>query len=113
MVEEKDAELEENKRKEMEAVSSRTSLELELSKHKMENISMKQQMKIEMTQKETLQKELNDLKKEMSYMKITQLAETRNQVKNKCVSENETQLMNMFVKSCTSLTDFNLSVTSI
>ncbi|KAF7651746.1 hypothetical protein LDENG_00106310 [Lucifuga dentata] len=79
MVEEKDAELEENKKKEMEAVSSKTSLELELSKHKTENISTKQQLKIEIAQKENLQKELNDLKKEMSYMKITQLSEAKNQ----------------------------------
>ncbi|XP_044070793.1 synaptonemal complex protein 1 isoform X2 [Siniperca chuatsi] len=53
MVEEKDAELHENKKREMEAVSHRKSLE-------------------------NLQKELTDLKKEMASMKITQLSEAMN-----------------------------------
>ncbi|KAG7226799.1 hypothetical protein INR49_014148, partial [Caranx melampygus] len=53
MVEEKDAELDETKKKEVEAVTQKKELE-------------------------NLQKELTDLKKEMSSMKITQLAEAGN-----------------------------------
>ncbi|XP_039972199.1 synaptonemal complex protein 1 isoform X2 [Xiphias gladius] len=78
MVEEKDAELDENKKKEIEAVAHRKSLELDLSKHRTKNDQLKQQLKTETTKKENLQKELTDLKKEMSSMKITKLSEARN-----------------------------------
>ncbi|XP_056242950.1 synaptonemal complex protein 1 isoform X2 [Seriola aureovittata] len=78
IVEEKDAELDENKNKEKEAVSQRKSLELDLSKHKTENEQLKKQLKTETTKKENLQKELTDLKKEMSSMKITQVSEAEN-----------------------------------
>ncbi|XP_075997042.1 synaptonemal complex protein 1 [Genypterus blacodes] len=79
IVQEKDAELKENKRKETEAVASRKSLEVELSKHKTQTGTLKQQLQIEMTQKENLQKELNDVKKEFSHMKNTQLSKAKNQ----------------------------------
>ncbi|XP_070758417.1 synaptonemal complex protein 1 [Enoplosus armatus] len=78
MVEEKDAELDENKKKEMEAVSHRKSLELDFSKHKTDNDQLKQQLETEVTEKKTLQKELTNLKKEMSSMKTTQLSEATN-----------------------------------
>uniref|UniRef100_A0A3B4VHL1 Synaptonemal complex protein 1 n=1 Tax=Seriola dumerili TaxID=41447 RepID=A0A3B4VHL1_SERDU len=78
IVEEKDAELDENKKKEKEAVSQRKSLELDLSKHKTENEQLKKQLKTETTKKENLQKELTDLKKEMSSMEITQVSEAEN-----------------------------------
>ncbi|XP_038552978.1 synaptonemal complex protein 1 isoform X1 [Micropterus salmoides] len=80
MVEEKDAELDENKKKEMEAVSHRKSLELALEKHKTDNDQLKQQLKAAVTEKENLEKELTDLKKEMSSVKIslTQLSEASN-----------------------------------
>ncbi|XP_071351661.1 synaptonemal complex protein 1 isoform X2 [Trachinotus anak] len=78
MVEEKDAELDENKKKETEAVAQRKSLELDLWKHKSENDQLKKQLEIETTKKENLQKELTDLKKEMSSLKITQMSEAEN-----------------------------------
>ncbi|XP_026205849.1 synaptonemal complex protein 1 isoform X1 [Anabas testudineus] len=78
MVEEKDAELQENKKKEIEAVAHRKSLELDLSKHKTEYDHLKTQLKKETTEKENLQKEVTDLKKELSSMKITQLSEAKN-----------------------------------
>ncbi|XP_070815193.1 synaptonemal complex protein 1 [Chaetodon trifascialis] len=78
MVEEKDAELDENKKKEMEAVALRRSLELDLEKHKTEVDQLKQQLKTEVTQREKLQKELAALKKELTSKKITQLSEVMN-----------------------------------
>ncbi|GAA6216779.1 synaptonemal complex protein 1-like [Lates japonicus] len=78
MVEQKDAELDENKKKETEAIAQRKSLELNLSTHKTENDQLKKQLKIETTKRENLQKELTDLKKEMSSMKITLLSGARN-----------------------------------
>ncbi|KAF0034597.1 hypothetical protein F2P81_012355 [Scophthalmus maximus] len=78
MVEEKDAELEENKKKETEAVAQRKFLELALSKHKTETDQLKKQLKTETTKKENLQRELKDLKIEMSSMKITPLSVKRN-----------------------------------
>ncbi|KAM9361323.1 synaptonemal complex protein 1 [Symphorus nematophorus] len=78
MVEEKDAELDESKRKEMEAVACRKSLELYLEKQKTDNDQLKQQLKAEVTEKENLLMELTGLKKEMSSMKITPLPEVMN-----------------------------------
>ncbi|XP_078105172.1 synaptonemal complex protein 1 [Sander vitreus] len=78
MVEEKIAELDENKKKEMEAVAHRKSLELDLMKHKTDIDHLKQQLKTEITEKENMQKKLTDLKKEMSSIKTTQLSEARN-----------------------------------
>ncbi|XP_054473709.1 synaptonemal complex protein 1 [Anoplopoma fimbria] len=77
MVEEKDAELDEKKRKEMEAVASRKSLELDLTKQKADIDQLKQQLKTEITEKENLQKELTDLKKVISSIKNSQLSEAR------------------------------------
>ncbi|XP_034061655.1 synaptonemal complex protein 1 [Gymnodraco acuticeps] len=78
MVEEKDAELDETKKKEMQAVAHRKSLDLELAKHKTDNDHLKQQLVAGTTEKEKLQKELADFKKEMSSMKMTLLSEARN-----------------------------------
>ncbi|XP_030586347.1 synaptonemal complex protein 1 isoform X2 [Archocentrus centrarchus] len=78
MVEEKDVELEEKKKKEMEAIARAKSLELDLSKHKAENDKLKKELKTETREKENLQKELTDLKKEMSAVKITQLSQASN-----------------------------------
>ncbi|XP_034725890.1 synaptonemal complex protein 1 isoform X2 [Etheostoma cragini] len=78
MVEEKIAELDENKKKEMEVVAHRESLELDLIKHKKDIDHLKQQLKTEITEKENMQKKLTDLKKEMSSIKTTHLSEARN-----------------------------------
>ncbi|XP_065810711.1 synaptonemal complex protein 1 [Labrus bergylta] len=78
MVEEKDAELDENKKREMEAVCQKKSLELDLLKNKTDNVKLKQQLKTEVSKKANLQKELLDLKKEMSSMKIIQLSGSGN-----------------------------------
>uniref|UniRef100_UPI0037E7D76F synaptonemal complex protein 1 n=1 Tax=Semicossyphus pulcher TaxID=241346 RepID=UPI0037E7D76F len=78
MVEEKDSELGENKKKEMEAVAQKKSLEFELVEHKTDNDQLRKQLRTEVTEKANLQKELTDIKKEMSSMKITQLSEARN-----------------------------------
>ncbi|KAK5933633.1 hypothetical protein CgunFtcFv8_014097 [Champsocephalus gunnari] len=78
MVEEKDAELDETKKKEMQAVAHRKSLDLELAKHTADNDHLKQQLVAGTTEKEKLQKELADFKKEMSSMKMTLLSEARN-----------------------------------
>ncbi|XP_068568592.1 synaptonemal complex protein 1 isoform X2 [Cebidichthys violaceus] len=77
MVEEKDAELDENKKKEMQAVASRKSLELDFTKHKAHNDQLKQQLKTEITEKETVQKELINLKKVIASTRVTQLSEAR------------------------------------
>uniref|UniRef100_A0A667WJP8 Synaptonemal complex protein 1 n=1 Tax=Myripristis murdjan TaxID=586833 RepID=A0A667WJP8_9TELE len=73
MVEEKDAELDEIKKKEMEAVASRMAMEMELSQNKKENDCLKK----EITEKKNLQKELNDLKKDMSSKKNSQQSEAK------------------------------------
>ncbi|XP_075953148.1 synaptonemal complex protein 1 [Anarhichas minor] len=73
MVEEKDAELDENKRKETQTVASRKSLELDVTKHKADNDQLKQQLKTEITEK----KELTNLKKVIASTKVTQLSEAR------------------------------------
>ncbi|KAM7402457.1 hypothetical protein PAMP_017699 [Pampus punctatissimus] len=79
MVEEKDAELDENKKKEMNVVAHNKSLELDVLKHKTENDHLKKQLMTETTEKEHLQKEVTDLKKEISSMKIIQLSEASNE----------------------------------
>ncbi|XP_016892362.1 synaptonemal complex protein 1 isoform X2 [Cynoglossus semilaevis] len=65
MVEEKEAELEAFRKREMETVARINSMELDLLKHQ----QLKKQLKIERTKTENLQKQLTDLKKEMSAMK--------------------------------------------
>ncbi|KAM6920399.1 synaptonemal complex protein 1-like isoform 2-T2 [Lycodopsis pacificus] len=77
IVEEKDAELDENKRKETQTVASRKSLELDLTKHKADNDQLKQQLKTEITEKEKVQKELTNLTKVIASTKVTQLSEAR------------------------------------
>ncbi|XP_029358691.1 synaptonemal complex protein 1 [Echeneis naucrates] len=76
MVEEKDAELTEKKKKVNEAVANGQSLELDLSKYKTENDQLKNQLKTETSKKMNLLKELSCLKKEMCSMKSTQLSAT-------------------------------------
>uniref|UniRef100_A0A8C7NC37 Synaptonemal complex protein 1 n=1 Tax=Oncorhynchus kisutch TaxID=8019 RepID=A0A8C7NC37_ONCKI len=51
MVDEKDAELDEKKRKDMEATANRTSLELALSQQNIENDRLKEQLKKEMNER--------------------------------------------------------------
>ncbi|XP_029005595.1 synaptonemal complex protein 1 isoform X2 [Betta splendens] len=76
MVEENEAELQENKKKEAEAVAHKKSLELDLLKHKTENDQLKKQLKKETREKEKLQKEMTDLKTEVSSKKgMSQLSE--------------------------------------
>nr|XP_043879216.1 synaptonemal complex protein 1 isoform X1 [Solea senegalensis]XP_043879217.1 synaptonemal complex protein 1 isoform X1 [Solea senegalensis] len=77
MVEEKDAELDKNKKKEMEAVAQSKSLGLDLLKHQTENYQLKKQLKSERKQMENLQKELTCLKKEVSLIKINQPSDAR------------------------------------
>ncbi|XP_041834219.1 synaptonemal complex protein 1 isoform X2 [Melanotaenia boesemani] len=77
MVEEKDAELEENKKKEVEAVAHANSLELELLKQKTENNQLKSQAKAEAAEKENLQTKLTNLVKELSTVKNTQPSQGR------------------------------------
>ncbi|KAG8007609.1 Synaptonemal complex protein 1 [Nibea albiflora] len=102
MAEEKDVEHDENKKKVMEAIDCQRSLELDLSKQRVDNVQLKQQLTTEVTEKvcpslnlfilgflltrvetvcslntcfkENLQKELTDLKKEMTSLKMTQLS---------------------------------------
>nr|XP_029501511.1 synaptonemal complex protein 1-like [Oncorhynchus nerka]XP_029501512.1 synaptonemal complex protein 1-like [Oncorhynchus nerka] len=64
MVDEKDAELDEKKRKDMEATANRTSLELALSQQNIENDRLKEQLKKEMNERESLLQEITALKKE-------------------------------------------------
>ncbi|XP_052358163.1 synaptonemal complex protein 1 isoform X2 [Oncorhynchus keta] len=64
MVDEKDAELDEKKRKDMEATANRTSLELVLSQQNIENDRLKEQLKKEMNERESLLQEITALKKE-------------------------------------------------
>ncbi|CAL8335968.1 unnamed protein product [Merluccius merluccius] len=77
MVKEKDAELEENKKNEKEAVARRSALELELSQNKIENDGLKKDLKKEMKEKEHLQTELHELKKDISSLKISQQSEAK------------------------------------
>ncbi|KAM6927250.1 synaptonemal complex protein 1 [Xenentodon cancila] len=78
MVEEKDTELDENKKKEMETATHAKSLESHMSKLKTENDLLKKQLEMETTEKENLQKELTGLKKEMSSVKMTQSSTPKN-----------------------------------
>uniref|UniRef100_A0A4W6CIW5 Synaptonemal complex protein 1 n=1 Tax=Lates calcarifer TaxID=8187 RepID=A0A4W6CIW5_LATCA len=72
MVEQKDAELDENKKKEMEAIAQRKSIGMTLIDLSTENDQLKKQLKIETTKgvcsSENLQKELTDLKKEILFI---------------------------------------------
>ncbi|XP_061567184.1 synaptonemal complex protein 1-like [Cololabis saira] len=77
MVEEKDRELDENKKKEMETVAHAKSLESHLSKLKTDNELLKKQLEMETTEKENLQKKQTDLMKEMSAVKMTQSSTQR------------------------------------
>ncbi|KAM4740702.1 synaptonemal complex protein 1 isoform 2-T3 [Anableps anableps] len=92
MVEEKDTELDKNKKKEKEAVSRAKSLELDLSKQKMENDQLKKQLKTKDTEKEFLQKEVTDLKKEISAAKVMQLSQARSKQSVALDSEQEIDL---------------------
>uniref|UniRef100_A0A3Q1F791 Synaptonemal complex protein 1 n=1 Tax=Acanthochromis polyacanthus TaxID=80966 RepID=A0A3Q1F791_9TELE len=78
MVDKKDAELEEVKKKEMDAVTQVKSLVLDLSKHKTESDELKKLLKTETTEKENLQKKLIDLNKEKSSVKASQTPQTKN-----------------------------------
>ncbi|CDQ76894.1 unnamed protein product [Oncorhynchus mykiss] len=53
MVDEKDAELDDKKRKDMEAAANRTSLELDLSQQNMENGHLKEQLEKKMKERES------------------------------------------------------------
>ncbi|XP_077385305.1 synaptonemal complex protein 1 isoform X2 [Festucalex cinctus] len=75
MVKEKDAELDEMKKSETEAVDRRMALELDVSKLKTENSQLKKQL---MTEK----KELSDLKKELSSVKLSRLSQDKNNTAN-------------------------------
>ncbi|XP_072238970.1 synaptonemal complex protein 1 [Leuresthes tenuis] len=75
MVEEKDAELDENKKKE---VAHAKTLELDLLKQRTENDQLTKQLKTEAAEKENLHRELTDLKQEMSSVKINQASQARN-----------------------------------
>ncbi|KAM9759667.1 synaptonemal complex protein 1 isoform 2-T2 [Menidia menidia] len=70
MVEEKDAELDENKKKKMEAVAHAKSLKLDLLNQHTENDHLKKQLVLKAAEKENLSRELTDLKREMSSVKI-------------------------------------------
>uniref|UniRef100_A0A8C7KLW2 Synaptonemal complex protein 1-like n=1 Tax=Oncorhynchus kisutch TaxID=8019 RepID=A0A8C7KLW2_ONCKI len=76
MVDEKDAELDEKKRKDMEATANRTSLELALSQQNIENDRLKEQLKKEMNERESLLQEITALKKEN---KISRQLETQDE----------------------------------
>ncbi|XP_047439861.1 synaptonemal complex protein 1 [Mugil cephalus] len=78
MVEEKDAELDEKKKKEMAMVADVKSLALDLSKYEAENDQLKKQLKTETTKTEDLQKQLNDFKIEMSAVKVAQPLQEKN-----------------------------------
>ncbi|MED6267620.1 hypothetical protein CHARACLAT_014081 [Characodon lateralis] len=86
MVEEKDTELEKNKKKEMEASECAKSLELDLSKQKIENDQLYKQLKTKEAEKETLQKEVADLKREISTAKVMHLSQARNKQTKKTPS---------------------------
>ncbi|XP_005943019.1 synaptonemal complex protein 1 [Haplochromis burtoni] len=75
MVQEKDAELEEKKKNEMEATAREKSLELDLSKHKSENERLKKELKAETREKKNLRNKTSDLKQEMSVVKSTLLSQ--------------------------------------
>ncbi|XP_023181161.1 synaptonemal complex protein 1 isoform X5 [Xiphophorus maculatus] len=92
MVEEKDMELHKNKKKETEAVARAESLELDLSKQKIENIQLKKQLKTKDTEKALLQKEVTDLKKETSTAKVMQLSQANNKQSVTLDSEKEIDL---------------------
>ncbi|XP_061784782.1 synaptonemal complex protein 1 isoform X2 [Nerophis lumbriciformis] len=74
MVEEKDAELDETKTREMKAVDCSKSLELNVSTLKSENSQLKKQL---LTEKDNFQKDLSDLRKELSSLKFLQLSEEK------------------------------------
>ncbi|XP_057702683.1 synaptonemal complex protein 1 isoform X2 [Corythoichthys intestinalis] len=84
-VKEKDAELDERKKSETEALGSRKSLELEVTNLKAENSQLKQQL---LTEKDNFQKELSDVKKELSSFKTDQLSQQRNKLES-AVNTNE------------------------
>ncbi|KAM9859312.1 synaptonemal complex protein 1 [Aulostomus maculatus] len=75
LVEEKDAELDEKKKQERKADAHTKSLELEITKQKTETCQLKNQLMTEITKKENLQREMTNLKKEISSLKLIQLPE--------------------------------------
>nr|XP_057910558.1 synaptonemal complex protein 1 isoform X2 [Doryrhamphus excisus] len=85
MVEEKDAELDMTKKREMEAVACRKSLEMDVSKFKIENAQLKKQL---MTEKGNFQKDLSDLRKELSSLKFSRLSEEKSR-KSSAFNTNE------------------------
>nr|XP_015814135.2 synaptonemal complex protein 1 isoform X1 [Nothobranchius furzeri]XP_054587383.1 synaptonemal complex protein 1 isoform X1 [Nothobranchius furzeri] len=77
MVEEKDAELRENKKKEIEATSRAKSLDLSMSKEKSENDKLRKQLETEKTEKEMLQKEVADLKRLVTTASISPASQAK------------------------------------
>ncbi|XP_061688901.1 synaptonemal complex protein 1 [Syngnathoides biaculeatus] len=75
VVKEKDAELDERKESEAEAVGARKSLEMEVSKLKTENNQLKKEL---MTEKDNFQKESSHLKEELSSLKLSRLSQEKN-----------------------------------
>ncbi|KAJ8367657.1 hypothetical protein AAFF_G00313870 [Aldrovandia affinis] len=69
MVEEKDGELEEKRKKEMEVKAEKTSLELELSELKIDNSDLKIKLEDEVKEKETLKHEVGLLSKKVKTLK--------------------------------------------
>ncbi|XP_051931041.1 synaptonemal complex protein 1 [Hippocampus zosterae] len=79
MVKEKDAELDEMRKRETEAISCRVALEIDVSKFKTENGQLKKQL---ITAKDNFQKELSDLKKELSSLKLSRLSQDKSNTAN-------------------------------
>ncbi|XP_037107817.1 synaptonemal complex protein 1 isoform X1 [Syngnathus acus] len=74
-VKEKDAELDEMKKRETMAVSFRLAAELDVTRLKTENSQLKKQLT---TDKDNFQKKLSDQKKELSLLKSSQLSQDKN-----------------------------------
>ncbi|XP_019711746.1 synaptonemal complex protein 1 [Hippocampus comes] len=79
MVKEKDTELDEMRKRETEAISCRVALEIDVSKFKTENGQLKKQL---ITVKDNFQKELSDLKKELSSLKLSRLSQDKSNTAN-------------------------------
>ncbi|KAG7477800.1 hypothetical protein MATL_G00073460 [Megalops atlanticus] len=76
MVEEKDAELDERRRKEADIKAEKTSLELELSELKIENSHLKQELENGLKDKENMKEEISALNKKMKSLKKDNQQET-------------------------------------
>ncbi|KAJ7998726.1 hypothetical protein DPEC_G00207870 [Dallia pectoralis] len=90
MVEEKDAEVNEKKKKDMEAVANRTSMEFELSQKNIENDHFREQLEKEIKERECLLQEIKDLKKEVKSLKLETQDKQLSEPKSKEVRCNET-----------------------